>query len=141
MDPRYSYTRLLVRDFAACFRFYRDVMGLTATFGEENDGYADFDTGATTLALFSRQHMADAVGSGGLPAQPEAQDRVALIFTVDNVDATAAELSSRGARFITEPQDRPDWGGRVAHFRDPDGTLIELFQSISMAPTEGEDHA
>lgn len=141
MDPRYSYTRLLVRDFTACFRFYRDVMGLTATFGEENDGYADFDTGATTIALFARQHMADAVGSGGLPVQPEAQDRVALIFTVEDVDATCAQLKGRGATFVTEPHDRSEWGGRVAHFRDPDGTLIELFQSLPMASTEGEEHA
>ena len=28
-----THVRLLVTDFPACFRFYRDVMGLTATWG------------------------------------------------------------------------------------------------------------
>ena len=34
MTVRYSFTRLLVRDFPASFRFYRDVMGFTPTFGQ-----------------------------------------------------------------------------------------------------------
>jgi lactoylglutathione lyase len=38
--------RLLVSDFDSCFRFYRDVMGFRPTWGEEGDGYADFDAGA-----------------------------------------------------------------------------------------------
>lgn len=138
MDLRYSYTRLLVSDFSACFRFYRDVLGLMPMFGDENGTYADFDAGGVAIALFSRQEMADAVGAGSLPSALDAQDHVALIFTVADVDAMATELASRGARFVREPHDRPDWGGRVAHFRDPDGTLIELFQSIPMTPTEGE---
>lgn len=138
MDLSYTYTRLLVNDFAACFRFYRDVLGLTPSFGEETGSYADFDAGAVAIALFSRQEMADAVGAGNLPSERNAQDRVALIFTVENVDTKAADLASRGAQFIRQPHDRPDWGGRVAHFRDPDGTLIELFQSIPMTQTEGE---
>ena len=29
------------------------------------------------------------------------------------------------------PTDRPDWGIRVAYVRDPDGTLIGLFRSLS----------
>jgi catechol 2,3-dioxygenase-like lactoylglutathione lyase family enzyme len=41
-----THVRLLVRDYPACFRFYRDVMGLRATYGEEDTGYADFDAGA-----------------------------------------------------------------------------------------------
>lgn len=138
MDLRYSYTRLLVNDFSACFRFYRDVLGLMPTFGDETSTYADFDAGPVAIALFSRQEMADAVGAGSLAAAVDAQDRVALIFTVDNVDAVAAELASRGARFVRQPHDRPDWGGRVAHVRDPEGTLIELFQSIPMTSSEGE---
>jgi catechol 2,3-dioxygenase-like lactoylglutathione lyase family enzyme len=39
---RLTHVRLLVDDFAACFRFYRDVVGLARTFGDETSGYADF---------------------------------------------------------------------------------------------------
>lgn len=38
-----KFVRLLVDDFPACFRFYRDVMRFTPTFGDEHDGYADFE--------------------------------------------------------------------------------------------------
>jgi predicted enzyme related to lactoylglutathione lyase len=31
---RLTHVRLLVDDFAACFRFYRDVAGLAPTFGD-----------------------------------------------------------------------------------------------------------
>jgi catechol 2,3-dioxygenase-like lactoylglutathione lyase family enzyme len=34
---------------------------------------------------------------------------------------------------VADPVDRPDWGGRVAYLRDPDGHLLELFQTIPMA--------
>jgi catechol 2,3-dioxygenase-like lactoylglutathione lyase family enzyme len=138
VDLRYTYTRLLVSDFPACFRFYRDVLGLTPSFGEEEGTYADFDAGSIAIALFARQEMADAVGAGNLAVRSDAQDRVALIFNVDDVDAVSAELASRGVDFVNQPRDRRDWGGRVAHFRDPDGTLIELFQSIPMSSAEGE---
>jgi predicted enzyme related to lactoylglutathione lyase len=68
--------------------------------------------------------MAEAVGTTGLAAG--AQDRAALNFHCDDLDAAAEELRSRGASFIVEPTARPDWGIKVAHFRDPDGNLIEI---------------
>jgi catechol 2,3-dioxygenase-like lactoylglutathione lyase family enzyme len=60
---QFTHVRLLVADFPACFRFYRDVLGLEVGWGDENDGYADFKTGQTTIALFGRQEMAEAIGA------------------------------------------------------------------------------
>ncbi|WIG60307.1 MAG: hypothetical protein OJF49_003055 [Ktedonobacterales bacterium] len=130
MSLRYAFTRLLVRDYAACFRFYRDTLGFAPTFGDEASGYADFATGDVSLALFDRQDMAKAIGAGAKPIDADAQDRVALILTVENVDQSYADLQAKGVTFIKAPTDMPEWGGRVAHFRDPDGTLIELFSSL-----------
>jgi lactoylglutathione lyase len=127
---RYSHTRLLVADYAACFRFYRDVLGFEPVFGDETSGYADFATGEVTLALFDRHEMAETVGTTGKPPETDAQDRVALIFSVDSVDVAYAELRAKGISFLAEPGDRPDWGIRVAHFRDPDDNLIEIFHSL-----------
>lgn len=39
MTPVLTHVRLLVRDFPAGYWFYRDVLGLNATFGTEDDGY------------------------------------------------------------------------------------------------------
>jgi lactoylglutathione lyase len=137
MALRYAFTRLLVRDFAACFRFYRDTLGFEVAFGEETDVYADFKTGEVTLALFDRKLMAEAVGATALPSTASAQDAVALCFEVDSVDQTCDDLRAKGVTLLTEPQDRPDWMIRTAHFRDPDGNLLEVFSSIP-AKQEGE---
>ncbi|HEV2460358.1 MAG TPA: VOC family protein, partial [Ktedonobacterales bacterium] len=123
MTLRYSHTRLLVREYAACFRFYRDVRGFAPNFGDEASGYADFSTGDVTLALFDRQEMAEAVSTASRSG--EDQDRVALIFAVENVDQAYSDLMAKGVTFIIQPTERTDWGIRVAHFRDPDGTLLE----------------
>lgn len=122
MAPRYDHTRLLVRDFAACFRFYRDVVGLEVGFGTEHDTYADFGTGATGISLFDAAEMAAAVGTTGLPAR----DAFCLVFGVPDVDAAWAAMNAPGSTGVIGPEDRPDWGIRTAHLRDPDGNLIEI---------------
>ncbi|GCE29319.1 hypothetical protein KDA_48030 [Dictyobacter alpinus] len=53
-----------------------------------------------------------------------------LQFEVDEVDHTFDMLRNKGIHFITHPTDITEWGSRVAHFRDPDGNVIELYQSI-----------
>jgi catechol 2,3-dioxygenase-like lactoylglutathione lyase family enzyme len=127
----HAYNRLLVLDFRASFRFYRDVLGFTPAFGDENDVYADFETGGATLALFQRDLMAAAVGTEAKPSEADSQDKVAFIFSVENVDSAYAQLQANGVTFVTEPQDRADWGIRTAHFRDPDGNLLEIYSPLA----------
>lgn len=136
MAYSYSFTRLLVRDFAANYRFYRDVMGFTVAFGEEHDVYADFKTGEVTIALFDRGAMAEAIGTTDLPSTATVQDSVALCFAVENVDAACADLRAKGVTLVTEPQDRSEWMIRTAHFRDPEGNLLEVFSTIAETSPE-----
>ena len=121
---RLTHVRLLVDDYAACFAFYRDVLGFTPTFGDESGPYADFDTGSdVSLALFvSKYQIAAEPGRG--------KDEVLIILQVDSVDESIAELRQRGVAVVRQPEDRPDWGIRVAYIRDPDHNLIELNQSL-----------
>lgn len=125
-----THTRLLVKDFPACFRFYRDIMGFKLVWGEEDGVYADFKAGGINLALFSRGLMAEAVGNQDKPTHNEMQDSFALIFEVENVNEYYREMQAKGINFITMPQDKPDWGVRVVHLRDPDGNLIEINQPL-----------
>ncbi len=131
MHPRLTHVRLLVTNYRACFRFYRDVMGFDVAWGDEDGRYADFQAGDAMVALYDRRLMAEAVGTAGRPADADVQDRAALIFAVEDVDAAWEQLKTRGVDFVTEPQDRPDWGIRTAHFRDPDGNLIEIYRDLS----------
>jgi lactoylglutathione lyase len=128
--------RLLVTRFDECFTFYHEKLGFPVLWGELGGGYASFGTAESQFAIFSRSEMAEAVGTDHLPAASDAQDRFALIVRVNDLDATAARLKAEGISMITDVQDRPGWGIRTAHLRDPDGNLIELIESL---PAESWD--
>jgi catechol 2,3-dioxygenase-like lactoylglutathione lyase family enzyme len=125
---RLTRIRLLVGDFPRAFRFYREVVGLTATLGEEDGVYVEFAVGDAILALFDRRRMMEALGThASILAAPErVGDAAVLSLEVDDLDAEVTRLQGAGVRFVTEPHDQPTWRVRVAHFRDPDGNLIEL---------------
>lgn len=127
------YPRLLVRDFPATVEFYRGV--LDELFGVQpvkviaEASYANWDLeGQAGLVLFGRSMIAGAVGTDALPAEAPAQDKTMLVFKVADVDAATKTFEKFGAKLVTEPQDRPQWGPnlRTAHLRDPEGTLLEL---------------
>ena len=121
-----THVRLLVDDAPACFRFYRDVVGLTPTWGTETEGYADFDTGGgSTLAIIG------CAGQSEVVELRAAGDNAILVFVVDDLEGTLAGLRQRGAE-PGEIVDRPDWGIRFAHLRDPAGNLIEVNSPIPM---------
>lgn len=126
MEYSLTHLRLLVEDYKECFKFYSETMGLKVIWGNQNTGYAEFDTGEARLAVFTRKEMAEVVGTSVLPAGSISQDRHTVILRVPNVDEAYAGLKEKDVDFITEPQDRTDWGIRTAHLRDPDGNLIEL---------------
>ena len=118
---RFSQARMLVDDFAAAFGFYRDTLGLGGASGDESSGYASFDTGTGSVAIFERAGQSDVV-----ELRPSG-DSTLLVLEVDDVDAAVGGL---GAHVVQAPVDKPEWGGRVAYLRDPSGNLIELFQSL-----------
>jgi len=130
MTFKYEFTRLLVSNFKACFLFYRDVMEFIPGFGTENDTYADFKVGAVNISLFDKQEMSETLRTASLPAFASAQDKVCFVFAVENVDTACEKLKAKGVTLEVEPTDHADWGVRTAHFRDPDGNLIEINQPI-----------
>ena len=62
---RFSNVRLLVKDFAKCFKFYTEQLGLEPSWGDENSGYANFKVadGIEGFTLFVSDWMAPAVGN------------------------------------------------------------------------------
>src|SRR3954452_13528044 len=103
-ELKLSNVRLLATDYAAVFRFYRDVIGLQPTWGDEASGYADFNVGeGVGLALFDRREMISAIGAAVVASEGSGTDRVALVFAVDDLDATAARLREQGIALVSEP--------------------------------------
>ncbi|NJP07143.1 MAG: VOC family protein [Chloroflexaceae bacterium] len=127
MNLTFSYVRLLVRDFHACLEFYHHVLGFEIKLVDDDTVYAELETGKVTLALFGREDMAEAIGTDEeLPTHAERQDSVTLIFAVDDVDVVFREIKEKGADIAGEPVNRREWNIRTAHFRDPDGNLVEI---------------
>ena len=58
-------------------------------------------------------------------ASPDAGARFQFTISVDDVDATCAELAARGVELINGPMDRA-WGVRTACFADPAGHIWEI---------------
>jgi len=135
MEARFTHVRLLADDVAACFAFYRDVMGFEPLFVDEDGHYASVRTGETTLSINRRSGFLEALGPAGRPGDGRRapEDRMVLIFAVESVDLAHADLVKRGAEFVSLPEDRPHWGIRTAHLRDPDGNLVEINQPLGSA--------
>jgi lactoylglutathione lyase len=130
-----THTRLLVIKFPECFRFYRDILQLKPSWGDENDSYASFtqgqDDATIVLAIFRRQGMSEVLGTDTLLLNPPIQDHSMLIVEVEDLDDTVEKMRGQGVKFIKGPTSFPDWGYRGAFLRDPDGNLIELSSELS----------
>ena len=115
---------LFVEDLGDAKRFYREVFGLPVAF--EDDDSAVFDFGNTIVNLLKATAAPELI-EPAVVAPPEAGSRLQLTIKVDDVDATCAELASRGVALLNGPMDRP-WGIRTASFRDPGGHIWEIAQ-------------
>ncbi|GCE02966.1 VOC family protein [Dictyobacter aurantiacus] len=122
--------RLLINNFAASLKFWRDIVGLTLTYSDETMGYAYFELDGTGLELFKRDEFMNSIGAV-TTGQTSGEQQSVLNFKVEDVDATYAELLQRGANAISRPQDRPAWQARTAHFSDPDGHILEIYSPLS----------
>ena len=118
---------LFVEDLGRAKAFYVDTLGFTLGFEDE-----------TSVGLLMGEDMFLLVTVGSatdmLPGEEVGtslgQRSVGLFnIFVENVDEAFEGLKSRGVVFFIEPMDR-SWGRRTAHFKDPDGVIWEISQSI-----------
>lgn len=130
---KFNNVRLLVKDFAKCFKFYSEQLGLEAAWGDENSGYANFKVadGIEGLALFASDSMASSVGNANKELPVGFREKSLVSFSVDNVDVTYAALKGKGVIFVNEPTNMADWGARTVLLRDPEDNLIELFSPLA----------
>jgi lactoylglutathione lyase len=123
---RPDYVVLIVEELDRALRFYTEVLGLRL--GHRSGEYAQFDTGSTRLALYTRRAMSEILGiSLGAPTAHAPGFEIG--FKVADVDTAFSDLVARGAVSAVPPTDRA-WGQRTGYVRDPDGHLIELAQDV-----------
>ena len=126
---------IVVSDIARSKQWYVDVLGCSV-YGEYGGTSVVLDWNGSWLLLVT----------GGGPtndkpdvhlAAPTDPDRTArsTIFRVADCRATHAELSAKGADFLTDPVDH---GHEIrAFFRDPDGHLFEISELVSQSTASG----
>jgi len=112
---------LHVPDVEAAARYYRDVLGFTSDFGDQDYAVVWRDNSAIHFV------KSDRIPSG-----------VHLFQWVRDVDACYKEIRERGAEITVEPGDRP-CGVRDFNIRDPNGVSIIFGQDIEAEQTAPED--
>ncbi|MGW2747875.1 VOC family protein [Streptomyces sp. NPDC001450] len=119
-----AQVRLLVTDFAACYHFYAEVLGLKPQSGAAEGPYEKFSphAGSAGIALQDRAMMAEILNELGDPANGH---RSLVVLRVDDLDAYCEQITSRGATLLHGPAPMTD-RMRVAHLKDPEGNLVEL---------------
>ena len=102
-----------VTDLKRARQFYERTLGLKqgTTFGDENQGWIEYDIGPGTLAItnFASEWKPSADGGG-------------VGLEVENFDSAIAELKTAGTRFRVEPTETPVCFMAVVF--DPDGNAV-----------------
>jgi len=119
---------LVVADLKKAIDFYQNKLGLKLKTNEE--GFADFETEGTTLALLEKKVAEDLAGKEKVGTDSSLPRSSILAWdAVEDVDILHKELKDKGVEFTVEPKTM-SWGQRVAYFSDPDGNLWEISQWV-----------
>jgi predicted enzyme related to lactoylglutathione lyase len=119
-----AQVRLLVTDFATCYRFYAEVLGLKPQSGSAEGPYEKFSpsAGSAGIALQDRAMMAQVLGELGDLATGH---RSLVVLRVEGLDGYCEQIAARGAVLLHGPAPMTD-RMRVAHLKDPEGNVVEL---------------
>jgi catechol 2,3-dioxygenase-like lactoylglutathione lyase family enzyme len=117
-----SAITLFVEDLGSSKEFYDRAFGLPIYFEDPNSAVYNF---GNTLINLLEVGEAPSLIAPATVAAPDAGSRVQFTIDVEDVDATAAELTQRGVTLLNGPMNRP-WGIRTASFQDPGGHIWEF---------------
>lgn len=121
-----KYVILYVEDFDKTMHFYKGILGLTIKM--QQGSYVEFDTGATTLSINTRESVREEIGLVVVDS-PTASQTFEIGFVVVDVAATIEMLRDQDVVIVKEPVTKP-WGQIVAYVADPDGHYIEICSDI-----------
>jgi len=121
MDYKLYAVRIFVTDWDRAIRFYTEILGMRATYRNDEIGWAQMATGEGQLAL-ERVDPSDQEGKALVGRF------VGVSLQVPDIPATYKTLVERGVEFVAPPEKQP-WGGVLAHLRDPDGNVLTLLGS------------
>ena len=111
---------LITGDVPGLRRFYEQIMQVH---GEGDADHVDLVFVGAQLAIFSSRGMEDMAPTS---MQGAGAGSIVLEFHVEDVDQETERLAALGVPLVKPPVTYP-WGRRSAWFRDPDGTILNLY--------------
>ena len=124
MEQRITLITLGVKNLTASARFYQDVFGWKPL-PSSNENIYFFQLNGLQIALFGEEALAE---DAGVDAHGSGFRKFSLAHNVRSekeVDSLVAELKSKGAKVLKEPQ-KVFWGGYSSYVQDLDGILWEI---------------
>ena len=120
---RLVQARIVTDDVAGLAAFYAGLVGADVAL---NEYYVEVPAGPMSVG-FSRRRFTEypadhASRCPGARRPPE----VILDFLVADTDAEYPRIAALGVDWVMPPTTQP-WGSRSMVFRDPDGTLVNVF--------------
>ncbi|MFG1923528.1 methylmalonyl-CoA epimerase [Cryptosporangium sp. NPDC048952] len=133
---RIDHVGIAVPDLDEALAFYEDTFGLVAEHEEVNEEQgvreamlvpADGDPTTARLQLLAPLRPDSAIGKFLDRSGPGIQQ---MAYTVDDIDATSAELRAKGLRLLYDAPRNGTAGSRInfVHPKDAGGVLVELVE-------------
>jgi glyoxylase I family protein len=125
---------ILTNDLQRSVQFYTDVLGFSISMKIEMD-----EVGLSAVFVEKDGCKIELMGYRDIPKRSEGIEvkigekslllNDHITFSVDDIEATAAELKKKGVVFELEPVQLED-SMKLASFKDPNGLLIELVENL-----------
>ena len=126
MKVRFGYTIIYVKNVQETLGFFGNAFGLETRFVHESGGYAEMETGATTLAFAVRDVADSHFPEGWNPLfEMDKPPGIEIALVTSDVELAVNNAVAEGAEVLGEPEAK-SWGQTVAYVRSPDGVLIEI---------------
>lgn len=153
MIKEVAHIGITVKNMERSLEFYKNVLGLSYQGeifmeGKETDKlFGNENSKLRVVYLNGSEHMMappiELLEFQGRDKLSENDDRAELskvsiseiCFKVDNIDKTYLRLKEKGVEFISKPQlfdfSSQSFGkSKAVYFRDPDGIILELIESV-----------
>lgn len=125
---RFGYTFIWVDDVPGAVGWFDRALGVGCRVLRDNGplgGYAELDTGDTTLAIADTREAATLFAEGFRPLDEGVPAAFQVSFVSDDVEGAFARAVAAGAAALAEPHREP-WGQTIGRVRSPHGVVISL---------------
>lgn len=133
--PAFFGPMLIVRDFEASLKFYRDTLRLE---GDGETPYAEFGSTPSKLVLLDHAFWKTVGGLAGPTPRTWKREGVVLAVQVADVDAEFRRIKAAGVAVASAPADRPMMGLRNFQVFDPDGNIVEVTSALKRPAAPGK---